>query len=415
MSDSRAIAAVTATLQHRLQSALVGEGATVTVTRPGSATNGTPAASVNLFLYQVTPNAAWRNRDLPTRRADGRLVDRPQLALDLHYLLSFYGDEKLFVPQRLLGRASRALHARPVLTRAMIASALADAAVSPDLGPTLLHESDLADAIELVKLTPGALSLEELSKLWSIFFQTPYALSLAYQAAVVLVEDDEAEPEPGLPVSRRNVYVVPFRMPVVDRAVAAAGAERPIVASTTLRILGRQLRGPVTRVRLGASLVDPTSVQDTEILLPLSSLPSSEVRAGVQGVQVVHELLMGTPPAPHRGVESNVVAFILRPTVTSVVATTPQATVAVEVDPPARAGQRLTLLLNERQGDGAYSFQLEPPASDLSTLAFAIAGVQPGAYLLRVRVDGAESPLEIEEDENDPAFGQFTGPEVQIP
>ena len=36
---------------------------------------------MNVYLYQVTPNAAFRNVDLPTRRADGTLVKQPVAAL----------------------------------------------------------------------------------------------------------------------------------------------------------------------------------------------------------------------------------------------------------------------------------------------------------------------------------------------
>jgi Pvc16 N-terminal domain len=417
MSDTRAIAAVTVTLRHRLQQALAGTGASVSVTRPGIDGNGQPPASVNLFLYQVTPNGAWRNDDLPTRRADGRLLRRPQAALDLHYLLSFYGEDKTFVPQRLLGRITRTLHAAPVLSRAMVVEALAAAALDPELSTTDLPDANLADAVEVVRMTPAVLSLDELSKLWSVFFQTPYALSVVYEAAVVLVEDDTAEPEPGLPVSRRNTYVLPFRQPTVDRVESTAGPQAPIVWNTTVRVLGRELRGQVTRVRVGDSLVEPSSIDDGELKVDLSSMPTASRRSGITGLQVVHDILMGTPELPHRGFESNLVAFVLRPSLTGIAASDPQATVTLDVDPPVRAKQRLTLLLNERSGDatGSYSFALEPPSGDLTTVLFPIAGVETGDYFVRLRVDGAESPMQLEEDEDDLAFGTLVGPEVHIP
>jgi Pvc16 N-terminal domain len=417
VSDTRSIAAVTVTLRHMLQEALVGTGASVTVDRPGAAANGTPPPSANLFLYQVTPNGAWRDDDLPTRRADGRLLRKPQAALDLHYLLSFYGDDKVFLPQRLLGRTTRALHAMPVLSREMIAQALAEAALDPELGNTDVPGSDLAAAVELVRVTPSVLSLEDLSKLWAVFFQTPYALSVAYQASVVLIEDDREEPIPGLPVSRRNVYVVPFHQPVVGRAEPTAGPQAPIVWNSSLSVLGRNLVGQVTRVRVGTELLDPTSVEDTRIEIDLASIPAPARRAGATGLQVVHDVLMGTPETPHRGSESNLIAFVLRPLLSGIAASTPQATVGFQVEPPVRAHQRTTLLLDERPGGGghSYAFAAGPADSDLSTLEFQIANVEPGDYFVRLRVDGAESPLEVVEDEKDPAFQTLTGPEVHIP
>jgi hypothetical protein len=411
MSDTRAIAAVTVTLQHRLQQALLGSGAGVSVTRPGAGGNGAqPPPSVNLFLYQVTPNAAWRNDDLPTRRADGRLVHRPQAALDLHYLLSCYGDEKVFEPQRLLGRVTRTLHASPILTRAMVTDALTDPDTDPDLA-----ESDLAEAVETVRVTPTVLTLEELSRLWSIFFQTPYALSVAYQASVVLVEDDSKEPETGPPVTRRNLYVLPFHQPAVERVESQVAPQAPIVWNSVLRVLGRNLRGQVVHVRVGDDLVEPDSVDDEVLVVDLTAIPSAKRRAGVTGLQVVHDVLMGTPEKPHHGFESNVVAFVLRPSLSSIDASDPQATVSFDVAPPIRAGQKPTLLLNASAGSEAYSFPLEAPSSDAAHVDAPISNVATGDYFVRLRVDGAESPLEVEDDPDDPAFLTLVGPLVQVP
>src|SRR5215212_5514896 len=124
MSNYLAIATVTATLSRTLTAAVGTDvsAAGVTTLRPDDA----PGTGVNVYLYQVGPNGAWRNADLPTRRDEGRLVQRPKVALDLHYLLSFYGDEAQFEPQRLLGSVVRTLHARPVLTREMIRNTVSD-------------------------------------------------------------------------------------------------------------------------------------------------------------------------------------------------------------------------------------------------------------------------------------------------
>src|SRR5262249_58300981 len=98
--------------------------------------------------------------------------------------------------------------------------------------------------------------------------------------------------------------------------LSQAGAGLPLVVGSTVVLRGRQLRGEVTRVGIGRAEVTPPTVSDTEITLPLTSppIPAAALRAGVQGVQVIHQLLMGRPPAAHRGVSSNVAAFVLRPT-----------------------------------------------------------------------------------------------------
>ena len=80
---------------------------------------------------------------------------------------------------------------------------LDDVRVSPTF-PVFLAASDLDQQPELVKFTPAQLSLDDLSKVWSVFFQTPYALSVAYEATVVLIEGDET-PRAPLPVRQRNL------------------------------------------------------------------------------------------------------------------------------------------------------------------------------------------------------------------
>src|SRR5215210_5938043 len=370
MSNYLAIATVTATLSRTL-AATVGTdvtGADVTTLRPDDSTNGTPARGVNVYLYQVAPNAAWRNTDLPTRRDDGGLVQRPRVALDLQYLLSFYGSEVELEPQRLLGSVVRTLHTRPVLTRQMIRDTVSD----PD--NVFLASSNLADEVELIKFTPSSFSLEELSKLWSVFFQVPYTLSVAYQASVVLIEP-EVMPQAALPVRQRNVYVVPFRQPTIERIMSQAGddqpvlPDQPILAGYRLILVGKQLRGEVTRVRIGGVEAEPQAVSDTQIAVPLPE----NLRAGPQGVQVVQHVRMGTPPTPHRGFESNVAAFVLRPTITATASNVQgsggdprSADIEVDFDPQVGKSQRLVLLLNECQ-----------PAADHPARAYTF-GAPPG-------------------------------------
>jgi hypothetical protein len=208
-----AVAAVTASLSHLLQSAVGVDvpGATVTTVRPDGATAAAHPPVVNLFLYAVAPNPALRNGDAPTRRIDGTLLQKPTAALDLHYLLTFYGDEAQLQPQQLLGSAVRTLHARPVLTRDMIQAAITDPTFVANVG-----RSDLASQVERVKVTPVDLSLEGLSKLWSVFFQTPYALSAAYNASAVLIESEDQPPAPHAAVRQPAITVAPLTRPTIS-------------------------------------------------------------------------------------------------------------------------------------------------------------------------------------------------------
>lgn len=406
MSNFLAVSTVTETLRQLLQAGVDVDlpGATVTLARPEDDANGPEGARVNAFLYRVTPNPALRNNDVPTRRTNGELIQRPVAALDLHYLFSFFGNEGQLEPQRLLGSAVRTLHAFPVITRQMITDALGSTAFG------FLANSDLVDAPELVKLTPAPLSLDDLSKLWSVFFQTPYALSVAYEASVVLIEDEEA-PMPALPVRERNVRVVPFRQPVIERVRNSASATEPIVAGSTILVQGQHLLGDVTLLRLGPVLVTPDRVTDQEITLTLTEppLPANSLRSGIHGIQVVQQVNFGTAADPHRGFESNVAPFVLHPSVTAPGLAGDQ--VSVTANPLVRAGQRVILLLNEHTTaqPAAFSFAVGPAPVDTATPQFTVGGIGPGEYFLRLQVDGAESAVEL-----DPLSPQF-GPTLVFP
>ncbi len=410
MSNFLAIATVTAGLSDMLQTAILADvsGATVTTLPPDN--SGVPPVGVNVFLYQVTPNPAWRNVDLPTRRPSSELVQRPLAALDLHYLLTFYGADGHLEPQRVLGSVVRTLHARPILTRDAIRATIAKTAF------TFLAKSNLADEIELVRFTPLTLSLEELSKFWSITFQTPYRLSVAYEATVVLIESEEST-HAALPVRRRNLYVVPFRQVVVEEIELADGSGEFIEPESTVVIRGKQLRADLVEVHAGDAVVTPgrDTISDTEITI---TLPAG-LRAGVQGLQVVQPRLMGTPPVAHRGVESNLAPFVLHPAIVSTSVAANEITVTLK--PRVGKTQRAMLLLNElnpptTRAPRAFSFEATPrkPADppDTDSLKFPFSGVAAGDYLARVQIDGADSALEPDPDPNQP---RFIGPKVTIP
>ena len=142
---------------------------------------------------------------------------------------------------------------------------------------------------------------------------------MAYQASAVLIETDDA-PRPALPVQTRNIYVLPFAHPTVERVSAQAGENLPIVATSTLVIAGKELRGEITRIVIGGAEFTPTEVAPERILLPMPA----GLRPGVHALQVMQRILMGSPPpgTPHRGFESNVATFVLRPRINAPVVVT---------------------------------------------------------------------------------------------
>jgi hypothetical protein len=209
MSTALAIAGVSAVLRDLLNDGLIqhnavgvlGSSVTVSVGPPDRVVpaDGSEASQLNLFLYQVTPNAAWRNEGLPARDNTGRqrLANAP-LALDLHYLVSAYSGADLH-GEILLGYAMQLLHETPVLSRQAIRRALTP---SPDVGSQLppalraLAASGLDSQLEQIRITPVSLNTEELSKQWTAT-QSHLRPTAAYMASVVLIE--AAEPIPQAP------------------------------------------------------------------------------------------------------------------------------------------------------------------------------------------------------------------------
>lgn len=182
MSNPLAIAAVTRALQTLLENEIKGSPlfknltpATnlVTVMPPDKARPNNNDSKLNLFLYQVNPSAHWRNN--PPQGA-------PPLGLNLYYLLTSYGvgDDEIF-GHHLLGLAMRILHDHPILKR--------DRFSFTDATYSQLDDSDLSEQIEHVRVSHQALSLEEISKIWSAF-QSNYRLSVAYEASLVLINSE---------------------------------------------------------------------------------------------------------------------------------------------------------------------------------------------------------------------------------
>ncbi len=412
MSNFLSIATVSATLRRLLHEAvqLDVSGSKATTVRPDAPSGQLPNPGVNLFMYQVTPNTAWTNADLPTRNPRGSLIQRPVMALDLHYLLTFYGSDAELEPQRVLGSTVRTLHARPIITPDMIRATL-DAAELDDPGHYLL-DSNLADDVERVKFTPLPLSLEELSKLWSVLFQTPYSLSLAYVGTVVLLESEQT-PQRALPVRVRNISAVPFRRAVIDNIVDTDPANptpEVVEINDTVELQGSQLDGSVRLVRVGEAELTPVadSIRANRMRLLLTD---AGLRAGIQGVQILYE----------DGSESNVVALSLRPLITVDQPAVTSTELPIDFDPAVGRRQRVTVYLNEHnpppdRAPYAYSFEA-PEANGIadtlvettSRITFAMEGVQPGSYLVRVQVSSAESLLSVD------GGGTYNHPRVVVP
>lgn len=400
MSNALAVATVTTALAQIVRTAAQSAiaGSDVLTERPDTVALTQPR--VRLFLYQVAPNGALRNNDLPTRTAVGVATKRPTAAIDLRYMLAFYGSEGALEPQRMLGAVVRDLHAKPVLTRDMIVNAIAS--------QSFLADSNLADSLEQVKIVPLPMELEEMSKLWSVLYQTPYVLTLAYQASVLLIESDDPAEAP-LPVLRRGdqdrgVETLLGAFPLLDSihvgevADTLARLRMPSYPSARmgaiLTVRGRNLSGDTVRLRfthprLAAPIettILPAGRTDTQVVMAIPTGIAADAAwpAGLYSV----ELTLTTAAGDRT---SNRLPLALAPQITVIAPLSPIAgagtdvTLTVSCSPQVRPDQRVEALFAGRQ------ISAEPHPVPAGSVAFVVRNAPAVSQeLLRLRVEGVD-------------------------
>jgi len=168
-----ALRQTTLALQKLVHAALGGAG------QPGDMVYlGPPVRSqvgsrqVSLFPFHLEPNRELRNaRRFTSPSAVGIPADPTEqdaLPVDLRYLVSVFRATATAEPEemRTLGQVIAELHA------------------NPSLGGSLLPGQE-------VRLTPEPYSMEELSRIWSLFPDTVYTTSMVYLASPIFIDAHE--------------------------------------------------------------------------------------------------------------------------------------------------------------------------------------------------------------------------------
>ncbi len=416
MSNHLAIAAVTATLRQLLVNGTEIPNDNVTTRPPDRARTGNDNSDqLNLFLYQTTLNPAWRNADLPRQSGHGD-VGRPALALNLHYLITAFGqgDDDLR-SHRWLGEAMRALHDHPLLGAKEIRETIAG--------------NDLHSQVERVRITPQPLSLEEMSKLWTTF-QTQYRISAAYQVDVVLIESRRPA-RTALPVLRRGESdqgvdaVAGVSLPIIDD-IQLPNRQSSALLGDEIVISGRNL-GDLVGVRFTA-INGRLGVDDTPLAFTLQ-FPA------VQGDDATVRVTLPNDAAAHaahpagfysaavivrRGPKewsSNELPLAIAPRIESIAPANPvprngagEVTLTLTCSPRIRLtegdaanmrfAQQISLLLGTAR---QVAPTLPPPApgpptspptsTDTVSFTFKVENNEVGNYFVRLRVDGVDLPI----------------------
>jgi hypothetical protein len=427
MSDYRVIAAATLTLQNLLLDAIrdSAPGATVKTGPPEvHPPEEVGEGLINIFLYKVEPNRVWRNEDLPYRRGDGSLMRRPQVAVDVHFLLSFYGDERRKIPYLLMGLAMSALHAEPYPSVRHMPQ-VTEGVSGDDFGETdpvstSLAGSGLEQQTHPLSFTFMPLSHDELVPLFS---QIPFVMSVAYRGSVLLIEP-LVTPVPPMPVRRADFYVTSARRPVL---ASISPQLLPYGHDAQVELRGEALASAAgARVLFGSLEATPAPQPDGSLRSPLPD----GLQAGTHLVRVAQATAEAEGGAPVRwAIESNPVALVVEPVVVDAVQVAlPAAAGAVTGIKPAGLQVRFApavtsrtpvlVLLNEISRDPgrrsrAYALQIdaEPTSPDLVALR---AEVEPGSYLVRVQINGVTSRLGVDTDPASPTFDRYAVPRVTI-
>jgi hypothetical protein len=435
MSNAFAIAGVTAVLQYYFYNLYQGNSdfqppVSVSCLAPDIIQNqvvngfsGTES-QVNLFLYQVTHNAAWRNVEQASLAPDGvTRLSNPPLALDLHYLLTVYGSES-WEAEALLGYALMMLHEAPILSRADIANAMENLSLVSQ-NSTLLSDvvgSGLANQVEMIKITPESMTKEELAWLWTAL-KADYRPTYPFQVSVVLMKPQQ-QASFALPVLSRNVNVVPVQPSqlLALKTPLQQGAAQP---GDPIIVIGEFLRGAslvvLTNARTGEPITPAfavASATQSQFTITLPPAASADYLAGLYSLAV--QFLDSDKVVQQT---TNTLPIALVPTLpatqnTSATATAAGVLVSISgIAPPVGPGQTATMTLigqppaTPMAVTGNVQAFTGSPTTTLDFLFNPDQAPPTGTPLLaRLQVDGASSLITVSTSSSPP----FTGPLVTL-
>src|SRR5262245_13226802 len=120
-----------------------------------------PDNGLALFLYKLSENPSLKNRDVEQDRyVNPVLLKNPPLPLDLFYLIIPFGNSEN--RQIILEKVMQLFHDFPILDKSLL---------SDDLRNSGNHE---------LKILLNELTSDDMNKIWSLFPNKPYRLSISY-------------------------------------------------------------------------------------------------------------------------------------------------------------------------------------------------------------------------------------------
>ncbi|MEO1368673.1 MAG: Pvc16 family protein, partial [Acidobacteriota bacterium] len=298
----------------------------------------------------------------------------------------------------------------------------------PDSTEEKLAGSGLLDQIKVLRFAPLHMGHDELSRLWTIFFQIPYTLSVAYLCSVVLLQPED-DPRPDLPVAKPPSvrFNMSHQLPQIEAVKPQVVDFEP---GQSVVVEGRNLTPTGLHVKIGDR---PAPVVRSSSSAAVVQLPAG-TPAGLLAVNASREVI--DPSGVKRKLfGESVASLVVRPRIVNPLAYRPgaddvPATIEVGVAPAVHPGQSVRLLLNEadppdhrqpraynlladRSADPAWDGTADGSAVQ-RPLRFKAAGVGSGRYLTRLEVGAVASKLFVNDDPTSPEYGHFTGPVLVV-
>jgi hypothetical protein len=415
MSNALAIAGVTATLQYLLNLVYNSPGAVMgavsisalapDIVQTSFASGANTPLHVNLFLHQVGHNSSWRNLGLPSLAGDGStLLQTAPLALDLHYLLTAYASEDTQA-EALLGFAVLMLHENAILPRGQIRTALSNL---PSTNPmaSVLSASGLADQVEMIKVTPSTLGREEMAWLWTAL-KADYRPTYCFQVSVVLIEPQTAT-SVALPVLSRSITAQagpPAQITEVQPPQGQMAATPGQIVTVVGQSLGGANQAILVNQRLGIKppAITLTPVSDTSVSFTVPDATAT-VPAGVYSLSLLFAS-SGAQVQSTNSLPMPVAPSILTTPAPAATTNSSGTLVTLSCKPQVLPNQNVSLSV------GSNSVPAVAFESPTASLSFQFPTIAAGSYLLRLRVDGVESPVSVNWSATPPAF---TGPFLTV-
>jgi hypothetical protein len=258
---------------------------------------------------------------------------------------------------------------------------------------------------ESIKVTPAALTNDEISQLW-MAFSTHYRATTAYRVSVVLIS--ETQPlKSNLPVQQRTLKVLPLQSPNIAAVTPPTAPVGAVIKLSGSNFIGDTASDTVISFNDGTPfLPDDVASQSIQVTVP------STLQAGVVTIRVATRVSFGVPGDPHVGSSSNTMPFMVQPVITTAapISVAAGGTLTLALNPSVGQYQSASVYLGDfaisipmRSGGPAESSTLSFPIPAAASLPFTLPATVP----LRVEIDRAQSPLTLDTNTASPTYGKM--------